>query len=254
MKKTLFAFFLVATLLVMSFSLVMAKNEKVIVEGEIIAVDEDLETITIQTVEMDEITIQFSTKETFSFTQYDIGLFVHVKGEYQEEDIVLASWVKPVDEVDDDNDDEKGESTYCSGDNEKNHPAAFFLAQVFDKDIAEITDQFCAGFGFGQISLALQTEKVTGIDYVKFLEDRAAGMGWGEIWQEHGFKDKPKDADKPPTDQDKDEDKDKTPPGQEKDKVKDKTPPGQDKDKDKDKDPDDEDLLKGKKKKPKKEK
>ena len=73
MKKTLFAFFLVATLLVMNVSLVLAKTGKANVEGEIIAVDEDLETITIQTVEMDKITIQFSTKETFSFTQYDIG-------------------------------------------------------------------------------------------------------------------------------------------------------------------------------------
>ena len=47
MKKIFFALFLVAALLVMNFSVTLAKTEKINLEGEIIAVDEANETITI---------------------------------------------------------------------------------------------------------------------------------------------------------------------------------------------------------------
>lgn len=233
MKKAFITIFLVAVLLVTNVSLVLAKTGKANVEGEIISIDDVNKTITIRTIDLDEITIHFAPEETFGFSQDDAGRFVHVKGEYQEDGSILAYWVKSVDEeVDEDEDGEdKDESAYCSDENEKPHPAAAFLAKLYDKDVSEIMEYHCDGFGFGQIFLALQTEKVTEVAYDEHLVSRTEGEGWGIIWQELGFKGKPKDTDETPTGQDQEIDEEKTPPGQDKEKDEDKTPPGQDKEK-----------------------
>ncbi len=242
MKKFLMIILLGFVFAALTFSMVLAKPGKVNLEGEIIAVGEAGQTITIQTTaedgEEEDFEIHFPTEYVFNFTVDDEGTFVHVKGELQEDGTILAEWVKPVD-IEEDDDGSKEDSAYCSGEKEKPHPAALFLAHTFGKEIEEIMGYFCDGFGFGQISLALQTEKVTGIHYGVLLAYRADGQGWGEIWEDLGYNGKPKSDEK-------------TPPGQE------KTPPGQDKDKDKDKGPDDDDEPKvkdkSKEKKPKKDK
>lgn len=228
MRKIFLALFLVIALAAMSISVGLAKAEKINLEGEIVAVDEVEQTITVRTAEEEEFVIHFLEGE-FGYTAEDIGALVHVKGELQEDGTILAIWVKIVDGED----DGKGDSAYCSGEKETPHPVAIMLANKFDKDVEEIMDYFCDGFGFGQIYLALQTELVTGVDYDTLLAERSEGKGWGEIWKDLGYNGKPKDKDKTPPGQDKDKDKDKTPPGQDKDKDKDKTPPGQDKDKEK---------------------
>jgi len=257
MKKILGITFLVVMLLLLSFSLVMAKTGKVNLEGEITAVDigdVDREpSITIHTIDPEgEYTIYFSPGD-FSFSETDVGTFVHVKGEYQEDGSILADWVKPVDE--DDDDGGTGDSAYCSGEKETAHPVIIVLANKFSEDIDELNvddlmDYFCDGFGIGQIYLALQTEVATGAAYQDLLAAREDGQGWGEIWKELGSNGKPKGDDQTPPGQDKDKEKDQTPPGQDKDKEKDQTPPGQDKDKEKDQTPPGQD----KEKKPKKEK
>jgi len=243
MKKSLLVILGVVALLILSSSLAFAKTEKVNLTGEIKAVDTENHTITILTAESEEITIQFPPEWNFTFSQDDVGIFVHIKGEYQEDGSLVVEWVKPVDEQ---------MSAYCSGENETAHPVAIVLANKFDKDVDEIMDYFCQGFGFGQIFLALQTEMVTGgeVLYSDLLASRAEGQGWGEIWKDLGYHGKPKDPDKTPPGQEKDKDQDKTPPGQEKDKDNDKTPPGQEKDKDQDKTPPGQE--KAKEKKPKK--
>ena len=243
MKKSLVITFLVTALLALSFSLVMAKTEKVNLEGEITAVDEATPTITVTTADSEDFTIYFSPEYDFTFTQADIGSFVHVKAEYQEDGTLLALWVKPVDESEED-DDDKAESAYCSGEKETAHPAIIVLASRFEKEVDDLMGYFCEGFGVGQIYLALQTEKVTGEDYESLLALRKDGQGWGEIWKDLDHNGKPKDDDKTPPGQDKDKDKDKD---QDKDKDKDKDDDPQVKDKEKDKE-------KTKEKKPKKEK
>ena len=85
MKKSLVITFLVTALLALSFSLVMAKTEKVNLEGEITAVDEATPTITVTTADSEDFTIYFSPEYGFTFTQADVGSFVHVKAEYQED-------------------------------------------------------------------------------------------------------------------------------------------------------------------------
>lgn len=235
MKKFLTIVLLGIVFAALTFSMVLAKPGKVNIEGEIIDVDGTAQTITVQTAEGKMFTVHFPPEYVFNFT---VGTFVHVKGEHQDDGTILAEWAKLIDEEDDDGEGDKEDSAYCSGEKEKYHPAALFLSHTFGKDIEEIMGYFCEGFGFGQISLALQTEKITGVDYGTLLGYRAEGKGWGEIWKELGYQGKPKDKDK------------KIPPGHDKH-------PDKDKDKDKDKGPDEDDSKdkdKSKEKKPKKDK
>ena len=235
MKKLMLSVLLGILFTILSVSLVLAKPGKVNLDGEIIAVDTVGLTITIQNIEIETFEIRFPSDYAFGFTAQDIGFYIHVKGELLEDGSVLAEWVKPVD-LEDAEESSKVDSAYCSGEKDKYHPAAYFLHLNFDKDIEEIMGYFCDGFGFGQISLALQTEKVTGVEYGTLLANRAEGQGWGEIWQELGYKGKPKDDDKTPPGHDKHPDKDK---------------------KDKDKGPDDDEPKekdKSKEKRPKKDK
>ena len=114
------------------------------------------------------------------------------------------------DDNEDDGDGAKETSAYCSGKKETPHPAALFLHQTLGKDIDEIMMYFCDGFGFGQIALAIQTETISDDvdDYGDLLlEKREQGKGWGQIWDELGYKGKPKDTDWTPPGQDKDKDK-----------------------------------------------
>ncbi|HBX69231.1 MAG TPA: hypothetical protein DEH25_07570 [Chloroflexi bacterium] len=241
-RKMLVSIFLVSILLTVSFSLGMAQAEKVNLEGQITIVNEATPSLTIQAADLEVFVINFAPDFAFTFTQDDLGTLVHVKGEYQEDGSILATWVKPVDEGENESDDTgKEDSAYCSGEKETAHPVIIILANRFDKDVDELMAYFCDGFGIGQIFLALQTEKISGVAYGDLLASRADGQGWGQIWKDLGYHGKPKDdAGTPPGQaKDKDKDTDKTPPGQDTDKDKDKTPPGQAKDKDKDKPPKD---------------
>jgi hypothetical protein len=258
MKKTVFAIIAGFVIAAMSFSLSLAQTDKVNLKGIITVVDEENQIITIQTDEGIEFVVHFPPDYGFSFTIEDKDLAVHIKGKFQDNGIILADWVKLDyrDEDGDDNGDDSGEGTdkvdsaYCSGEKVKSHPAASFLAKTFSKEIDEIMWYFCDGFGFGQISLALQTEKfVDGIDYGTLLDSRAEGVGWGEIWRELGSQGKPKDADGAHPGNDKPSDKDK---GADKDK---NTNKDKDKDKNNDLDKNDDGKLKDKKdKRPKKDK
>jgi hypothetical protein len=246
MKKIIFAILVGLVFLGLNFSLGLANSEKVNLKGEIIAVDEVGETITIQSVDETEYTICFSPYDAFRYTIDDIGSYVHIKGVMQEDGTIFAEWVQPV--VEDGENDGNGESVYCSGEKDTPHPIAIVLANRFEKEVDEIMAYFCNGFGIGQIYLALKTELVTGVDFGELLASRAEGKGWGEIWEELGYQGKPKDHPKTPPGQDKnkDKDKDKGPNNDDGSDVKEK------KDKDKNKDTDNTNVKEKKPKKPKK--
>jgi hypothetical protein len=57
---------------------------------------------------------------------------------------------------------------------------------------------FCNGQGMGAIMLALKTSQLTGADPASLLAMRAAGEGWGQIWQELGLIGSEKDIKAPP--------------------------------------------------------
>jgi len=196
--------------------------EPVDIEGEVVSVDTDGRTITVKTENNEELLVRFPSDFEFGFTLEDVGIYVHIIGVYLGAGSILALSIEEIEPED----QGKSESAYCSGEKEKLHPVASKIASIFDATYEEVIGYFCDGFGFGQIILAYQTSKITGVDVAELLASREEGKGWGQIWKELGFKGKPK------------EDKeDKVPPGQQKkeDGSKDKEHPGKpDKDKDKD--------------------
>jgi hypothetical protein len=196
------------------------------IEGEVIDVGEDGCTITVKTMEAEVFLVHLPE---CGYTSDDIGTWVHVLGVFLGDGSILAEFVEEI-EPPEDEDGGKSDSAYCSGEKEKLHPAASKIAAAFDVDYEEVMGYFCDGFGFGQIVLAYQTSKITGVDVADLLASREEGKGWGVIWKELGFHGKPKDVKE-----------DKVPPGQEKksDDPKDKDhPPKPDKDKNKNKDKD----------------
>ena len=72
------------------------------------------------------------------------------------------------------------------------HPVAAKLVAryegIYDVTYDQVMVWFCDdGMGFGQIMLALRTAALTDDDPGTLLERRAAGEGWGEIWQDLGL-------------------------------------------------------------------
>jgi hypothetical protein len=68
------------------------------------------------------------------------------------------------------------------------HPVGARLAAKFGMAYSEVMRLFCdGGWGFGQIMLALSTGKIAESSPIDLLNQRASGMGWGEIWQEMGL-------------------------------------------------------------------
>ena len=69
------------------------------------------------------------------------------------------------------------------------HPVGTRLAEAFQVDYDDfVMEWFCEDeMGFGQIMLALTTAEAYGGDAADFLDRRAPGVGWGQIWQEEGL-------------------------------------------------------------------
>ncbi|MDZ7844855.1 MAG: hypothetical protein U5K99_08660 [Anaerolineales bacterium] len=101
---------------------------------------------------------------------------------------------------------------FCSGTGDYVHPVAQAIADNYDTTYEQIMTWFCGeedqsgqeNHGLGQIMLALQTaetsrERENAKDPAQFLQERAEGKSWGQIWQEEGLigKDRARDPGKP---------------------------------------------------------
>lgn len=68
------------------------------------------------------------------------------------------------------------------------HPVGKAIAETYGVTYEEVMAWFCQGrAGFGQIALALQTAETTGDSANTYLERRASGEGWGQIWRDLGL-------------------------------------------------------------------
>jgi hypothetical protein len=77
---------------------------------------------------------------------------------------------------------------YCSGSNTRNHPVGEQLAADYGVTYQEIMDRFCLeGYGFGEIKLAYYIAGQAGVDVSEVFDMRAAGSGWGKIFQNYGL-------------------------------------------------------------------
>ena len=95
----------------------------------------------------------------------------------------------------DDPDPPEGDINYFCENPDVQHPVGSRLADYFAVKYDDVMGWFCDdGMGFGQIMLALSTAEVAGGDATSFLQQRAAGEGWGQIWQSLGLigRDRPK--------------------------------------------------------------
>lgn len=200
----------------------------------------------------------------------EVGLIVMVDGSWLNDENFKADAIKIVDDqeeyedegkdiddedVDDKEEDEDSEDTFqnafCTGEKDTLHPLAAKIVERFgetgeeeaaegngevgDTQAVSLTEEqvmtwFCEGHSFGQIMLALVTQKFDGSDPQETLQMRKEGKGWGNIWKEKGLIGnasegtppgqiiKPDKADKssPPGLDNKPDKENKIPPGQEK--------------------------------------
>jgi hypothetical protein len=215
MKRILTITSLALALVLFSATVAFAQG-KANVQGEVTSVNAD-GSITVQLQDGSSVTVYPPAGETFDPNLF--GTMVHVKGDYNADDsIIQADWVKPADaddDADDDDDDDDGNSqgkgkgldknknkgddddddggkatsAYCGGDKDKAHPFAAGVAETYGVSEDEVMGYFCQGFGFGQIMLAIQTQKMEGVtsSVGAMLAARESGLGWGQIWADMGI-------------------------------------------------------------------
>ena len=186
-----------------------------------------------------------NVSEDFDFSFLEFGMVVVAKGEWTDEGF-FAEWVKEADEeeeteepvveeteeleVEETEEPEDGEGeedgeggAWCNGHKEgETHPVAEKIVEKYEDlgyDAEWVMEQKCGGFGFGNVMLALQTEKLekengeegNGRTADDLLEEKKGGKGWGQIWKDTGLVET-EDADSPPPGKLKKPDKQNGPP------------------------------------------
>jgi hypothetical protein len=104
---------------------------------------------------------------------------------------------------------------YCDGGKDKPHPLAVKLSE---QGVTEewVMEQFCTGFGFGEIMLALRTHALLGEDTLwntRAILSLRNEMGWGQIWKFLGLKNGDEESAPPPGPLSKPDQEDSQPPG-----------------------------------------
>jgi hypothetical protein len=175
-----FVVVLVTVALVLAFAQPLAAKDdtgEFEVEGTVLSIDPVTGAFRVQ--ERDGDVRVIIPPAGFDLGSLKVGDIVEVKGTLNEDGSVSALSIKieqagePVD---------KSGSYYCSQ-SAVQHPAGGRLAERYEVPYATVQAWFCQGFGIGQIKLALQTARLTGVDAAALLEMRRAGQGWGRIWQ-----------------------------------------------------------------------
>lgn len=153
------------------------------------------------------VTVYFP--EGYQPVDLEIGLSVMVDGSWLENDAFQADAIKLLLDDEDEDDDEMedgegeesestGQNAFCTGEKDTAHPLAAKIAARFataegeEGDTPAVSEEqvmawFCEGNSFGEIMLALMTQKFDGTDPQELLQMRADGMGWGNIWKEKGM-------------------------------------------------------------------
>lgn len=196
MKKIYFVYLAVLLLTIMTISLASAQTRMGNVKGQVTAYDGDTGQITLLTWKGGEIVVQAPVD--FDFNSIEEGSYLHVKGRFNEDGIILADWIKESKARGDDDEGGKEKSAYCAGRKDKPHPLAAGIEEIYGVSPEETMTYFCDGFGFGQIMLAYQTHEMGGPEVSDLLANRKSGIGWGQMWKEHGFVGEPGEASSPP--------------------------------------------------------
>jgi len=204
MKRITLTVVLVLLLSTLMTGPVSAKNDKINIKGEVTEVG--AETITV--LSNKGATYVVVVPDGFDLSAVQIGDAVLVKGRIGADGNVLAESIKLVgngnDQAANDEDQsevEKGNSAFCAdGKQEKPHPLAARIAERYSVTESWVMEHFCAGYGMGQIMLALKTGEIEGIeaDPDSLLTDRSNGVGWGNIWKNLGLIGSEREGHSPP--------------------------------------------------------
>ncbi|MEJ2758070.1 MAG: hypothetical protein P8046_06250 [Anaerolineales bacterium] len=142
--------------------------------------------------------------DDYDSSDLELGLVVMVDGSWLNEENFQADAIKILDDQDEmeeeDLDDEQeteeveeseftSQNAFCTGEKDRLHPLATKIVERFAGATTEdqIMEWFCEGHSFGQIMLALMTQKFDGTDPEDLLQMRKGGKGWGIIWKEKGL-------------------------------------------------------------------
>ena len=196
MKKISFISMAVILLSIAAFSIASAQSKMGNVKGQVTSYDADAGQINLLTWKRGEVVVQ--VPDDFDFNSIEEGSYLHAKGRFNEEGIIVADWIKESKARDGDGEGGKSNSAYCAGRKDKLHPLATGIEEIYGYPPEETMAYFCKGFGFGQIMLALQTKEMKGLDVSELLDKRKSGMGWGQIWKENGLVGNPGEASSPP--------------------------------------------------------
>ena len=204
MKRIILTIALILMLSLLVAGPVSAKNDKINIKGEVTEVG----TGTITVLSNKGATYVVVVPDGFDLSAVQVGDSVLVKGRIGTDGNVLADSIKLVgnnnDQAANDEDQSKvgkGNSAFCAdGKQEKPHPLAARIAERYGVAESWVMEHFCAGYGMGQIMLALKTGEIEGIgtDPESLLTERANGVGWGNIWKNLGLIGSEREGHSPP--------------------------------------------------------
>lgn len=202
MKKIFSIAILVILIMLLGAVPALAIPGKGAIKGEVVAVDPDERTVTLETKRVEFVVVNLPPD--FDFESIAVGDWVLVKGEAGEDGTLDAEWVKQIGKGrgkgnDDKSEGSKDNSAFCDEDKqEKPHPLAEKIGERFGVGEEWVMDYFCDGYGMGAIMLALKTSQLGGSDAEDLLGQRAEGQGWGQIWKEKGLIGSEKEGHSPP--------------------------------------------------------
>ncbi|MEW5985361.1 MAG: hypothetical protein AB1791_01890 [Chloroflexota bacterium] len=78
-----------------------------------------------------------------------------------------------------------GDNPFCVGVDP--HPVGQRLADTYQVAYEDVMTWFCDGYGFGEVTHALETAQETGLTPAEVLDMKAELGGWGLVWQELGL-------------------------------------------------------------------
>jgi hypothetical protein len=186
MKKLLAVLFVFVFAAVSAVAPAGARPGKVILKGQVEAVNLEQGTVLLTTTLGIQETVVLPAG--FYATLLAAGDWLLVKGVRQADGSLLAEVVKVVelkDEGEDDDPDDKQAGAFCAGGGQTfPHPVATKISAQYGVSVEWVMQYFCGGYGMGQIMLALKTGPAAGLEPEAMLAMRAEGKGWGEIWQE----------------------------------------------------------------------
>lgn len=204
MKRIILTIALILMLSLLVAGPVSAKNDKINIKGEVTEVGAG----TITVLSNKGISYVVVLPDGFDLSAVQVGDSVLVKGRIGTDGNVMADSIKLVGNDNDqgaNNEDQsevgKGNSAFCAdGKQEKPHPLAARIAERYSVTESWVMEHFCAGYGMGQIMLALKTGEIEGIeaDPDSLLTDRSNGVGWGNIWKNLGLIGSEREGHSPP--------------------------------------------------------